>query len=77
MTARTQFDVDVDYSDAGLVRAPFRVRTELRHAPPAHPEYGRWREPKACTSDSVSLETFRATTVVGRPINERIEGAQV
>ena len=66
---------DVDTHGCELVRAPFRVRSELRHAPPAHPDYGRWREPKACTSDSVALEDFRMTTVVARPVKAPSEGA--
>lgn len=68
MSTTTVYDRDVDLSAAGLVRAPFRVRTELRHAPPPHADYGGWREPAACTSTSVALETFRDTTVVGRAV---------
>lgn len=56
---------DIDTHGCELVRAPFRVRAELRHAPPPH-QCG-WREPAAFTSDSVQLESFRATTVVSRP----------
>lgn len=33
------------------------------------------REPAACVSSCVALETFRATTVVCRPISEGTEGA--
>ena len=68
MNARvdTIYDRDVDRSDCGLVSAPFRVRTELRHAPP--PIQTGWREPAACTSDSVQLDDYRMTTVVERPI---------
>ena len=72
---------DVDTRGNELVRAPFRVRTELRHAPP--PLQSGWREPAACTSDCVQLETFRDTTVVGRAIgaptlhiHRQITGAQ-
>lgn len=71
MSARTVYDHDVDLSDTGLVLAPFRVRTELRHAPPPHQWLTRWREPTACTSDNIQLDNFRASTVVGRPINAR------
>ena len=73
MSAATVYDVDT-YGCEEL-HAPFRVRTELRHAPPAHPEYGRWREPIACTSDSVELESYRMTTVVARPIKTHSQGA--
>ena len=73
MSTRTQYDVDTHGCERVL--APFRVRNELRHAPPAHPEYGGWREPIACTSDSVELEDYRRTTVVARPINADSQGA--
>lgn len=65
MSATTCYDVDTYGSE--LVHAPFRVRNELRHAPP-HAEYARWREPRACTSDNVELETYRTTSVVSRPL---------
>lgn len=55
---------DVDTHGCELVRAPFRVRTELRYSMPPH-QCG-WREPAACTSDSVQLENFRTTTTVAR-----------
>lgn len=57
---------DVDTHGNALVRAPFRVRSELRHAPPPH--QNGWRQPAACTSDSVQLDDYRMTTVVARPI---------
>ena len=73
MSTPTQYDVEAHGCERLL--APFRVSTELRYAPPDHPEYGRWREPIACTSDCVELESFCTTTVVARPINPRPEGA--
>ena len=63
--AHTPTVYDVDTCGTERVRAPFRVRAELRHAPPPH---GGWREPKAITSDSVQLENYRMTTVVCRPV---------
>lgn len=65
MSTNTIYDVDTHGCE--LVRAPFRVRTELRHAPPAH--QAGWREPAACTTNSVQLDTFRNTTVVGRAVS--------
>ncbi len=72
---------DVDFHGCELVRAPFRVRSELRHAPPPH-QCG-WREPLACTSDSVQLDDFRITTTVARHagtyslrVHRQITGAQ-
>ena len=73
MSPATVYDVDT-YGCEEL-HAPFRLRIELRHKPPDHPEYGRWREPIACTSDSVELESFRLTTVVARAIRPQPEGA--
>lgn len=73
MSAHVATLYDVDTHGCERVRAPFRVRTELRHAPPPHQQ--GWREPAACVCSSVTLENFRATTVVCRPINERTEGA--
>ena len=68
MSATTIYDVDTYGCE--LVRAPFRVRAELRRPPPCD----GWREPKACSSDSVELESFRMTTVVARPVQAPAEG---
>lgn len=77
MSARidTIYDRDVDRSDCGLVSAPLRVRSELRHAAPRlnWRLKNKWHEPAACTSDNVQLETFRATTVVCRPTHPGAE----
>ena len=73
MKATTIYDVDTHGCERVL--APFHVRNELRHAPPPHPKYGGWREPIACTSDSVELEGYRMTTVVARPIKTQSQGA--
>jgi hypothetical protein len=81
MSAHMPTIYDVDTHGCERVRAPFRVRTELRHAPP--PLQCGWREPAACTSDSVQLDSFRMTTVVSRPVaavslatHRQLNGAQ-
>lgn len=66
---KTVYDRDVDLTDACLVRAPFRVRSELRSSPqPGQP----FTAPVACTSDSIALGDFAGSYAVCQPV----KGAQ-
>lgn len=62
---KTAYDRDVDLTDAGLVRAPFRVRSELRSAPqPGKP----FTAPVACTSDNLQLGDFAGSFAIVQPV---------
>lgn len=62
---KTVYDLDVDTSESGLVRAPFRVRNELRSAPqPGQP----FEWPTPCTSDCIVLGSFDGSFAVVQPI---------
>lgn len=66
-TPATIYDRDVDRSASGLVRAPFRVRSELHAAPrPGKP----WAAPVPCTSDNVVLGDFDGSFAVVQPVSE-------
>lgn len=62
---KTLYDRDVDTSDSGIVRAPFRVRAELRSAPRRGASFSA---PTPCNSDSVALDNFEGSFAVVQPV---------